>query len=307
MNQLLPLTRRELIALAGASATALILGEGILASETVNGPISLTGDGPSALSKTCANSSGDTSEAPSHNTGGNEGASPRRDADEAGQGSEGGSSDAPEGDATLQGDAPQHSTSFDSLPWNLRLISKNHPLPDDFSVSGLRELPDGHSVDERIYDDLTSFLKAAEKAHRKPVICSAYRTHKRQKELYRARVRQSKSEGKRGQEAKDDAAFWVAPPFASEHEAAIAVDLVDADYQELDEEQERTKTQKWLMSHCAEYGFILRYPTDKSAITGIGYEPWHYRYVGRETASDIAKSGLCFEEWLDQHLVASAE
>ena len=73
---------------------------------------------------------------------------------------------------------------------------------------------------------------------------------------------------------------------------------MDADYLELDEGQESTATQQWLMAHCTEYGFILRYPTDKSATTGIGYEPWHYRYVGKEAASDIAESGLCLEEWL---------
>ena len=56
------------------------------------------------------------------------------------------------------------------------------------------------------------------------------------------------------------------------------------------------------MKHCAKYGFILRYPTDKSAITGIGYEPWHYRYVGKEAASAIAESGLCFEEWIEKYL-----
>ena len=90
----------------------------------------------------------------------------------------------------------------------------------------------------------------------------------------------------------------MAPPGASEHQTGLAVDIVDANYLELDEGQEETATQQWLMIHCAEYGFILRYPTDKSATTGIGYEPWHYRYVGKEAASAITQSGLCLEEWL---------
>ena len=77
---------------------------------------------------------------------------------------------------------------------------------------------------------------------------------------------------------------------------------MDASYQELDEAQEATDTQRWLIDHCAEYGFILRYPTDKSDVTGIGYEPWHYRYVGKEAAGAITSSGLCLEEWLDQYL-----
>ena len=73
-------------------------------------------------------------------------------------------------------------------------------------------------------------------------------------------------------------------PGASEHQAGLAVDIVDTACQLLDEAQEDTPVQQWLMAHCAEYGFILRYPTGKSALTGVSYEPWHYRYVGTETA-----------------------
>lgn len=68
----------------------------------------------------------------------------------------------------------------------------------------------------------------------------------------------------------------------------------------LDQGQENTAVQRWLMTHCAEYGFILRYPTDKSALTGVGYEPWHYRYVGVEAAREIMGSELCLEEYLAQ-------
>ena len=73
---------------------------------------------------------------------------------------------------------------------------------------------------------------------------------------------------------------------------------MDADYLELDEGQESTATQQWLMAHCTEYGFILRYPTDKSATTGIGYEPWHYRYVGCQVAKEIYQRGITLEEYL---------
>ena len=74
---------------------------------------------------------------------------------------------------------------------------------------------------------------------------------------------------------------------------------VDQNYQLLDEKQENTPVQQWLMAHCTEYGFILRYPTGKSKITGIGYEPWHYRYVGSDAAREITDQGLCLEEYLD--------
>ena len=86
----------------------------------------------------------------------------------------------------------------------------------------------------------------------------------------------------------------------------MAVDIVSASYQKLTRQQEKTAEQKWLMEHCWEYGFILRYPTDKSEVTGIGYEPWHYRYVGRETALAMRDSGLCLEEYLVVRRMAEA-
>ena len=100
--------------------------------------------------------------------------------------------------------------------------------------------------------------------------------------------------------AEQEAARWVARPGASEHQAGLAVDIVDISYQLLDEAQEDTPVQQWLMAHCADYGFILRYPTDKSALTGVAYEPWHYRYVGAEAARAIMDGGLCLEEYLSQ-------
>ena len=68
----------------------------------------------------------------------------------------------------------------------------------------------------------------------------------------------------------------------------------------LEEEQENTPEQQWLMAHCQEYGFILRYPKDKTEVTGVGYEPWHYRYVGVEAAQEIMAQGICLEEYVGQ-------
>ena len=92
----------------------------------------------------------------------------------------------------------------------------------------------------------------------------------------------------------------VALPGTSEHQTGLALDIVDAGYQELDEAQENTPVQQWLMRNSWRYGFILRYPTGKSNITGIIYEPWHYRYVGRDAARAIYESGLCLEEYLER-------
>lgn len=285
------LTRRELVALVGVGAGTLVLGKSLVGTDIVarRGAVAWGEVAPAPLSST-----GPATAEPA--------ASAAPEAPRPGASDVTGSANAGSADSA----APATSAlAYDDLPWNLRLINRAHPLPEDFPKPALRELPSGYAVDERIYDATQAFMKAARKAGHEPVVCSAYRSHEKQRDLYRARVRQSKAEGKRGQAAKDDAAFWVAPPYASEHEAGIALDLVDAAYQELDEKQEKTKTQQWLMAHCADYGFILRYPTDKSATTGIGYEPWHYRYVGEEAARAITASGLCFEEWIEGYLKAS--
>ena len=76
--------------------------------------------------------------------------------------------------------------------------------------------------------------------------------------------------------------------------------MVSEAYQILDEKQEETPEQQWLMAHCQEYGFILRYPSDKTEETGIIYEPWHYRYVGQEAAREMMERGICLEEYLEE-------
>lgn len=101
------------------------------------------------------------------------------------------------------------------------------------------------------------------------------------------------------EDAKLEAGKIVAVPGTSEHQLGLAVDIVDKYNQVLDENQENTAVQKWLMENCWKYGFILRYPNDKSSITGIMYEPWHYRYVGDAAAKEIYQQGICLEEYLD--------
>ena len=106
------------------------------------------------------------------------------------------------------------------------------------------------------------------------------------------------SQGYSPEEAPDEAARWVARPGTSEHEAGLALDIVSESYQDLVEAQENTPEQQWLMANAHRFGFILRYSKQKQDITGIGYEPWHYRYVGTEAAEAIHTAGICLEEYL---------
>src|SRR5699024_7064979 len=164
----------------------------------------------------------------------------------------------------------------------------------------LTELSNGHAVDSRIYPALQEMMDDARAAGYNPLICSSFRTWDKQSQLYERKVQFYIDQGSDRATAEEQAAVWVARPGTSEHQAGLAVDIVSVEYQVLDEGQEDTPLQQWLMAHCWEYGFILRYPTDKSALTGVGYEPWHYRYVGEEAAKAITEQGICLEEYLAQ-------
>ena len=183
--------------------------------------------------------------------------------------------------------------------WQLVLVNPWNKLPEDFRVE-LKKLSNDLRVDARIYDDLSAMLSDCRKAGLSPLVCSAYRSQETQTRLYRNKISRLRAAGYTAEKAVQEAGRWVAVPGTSEHQTGLAVDLVAASYQILDQKQEQTAEQKWLMEHCWEYGFILRYPTDKSEITGIGYEPWHYRYVGKTAAAAIHDSGLCLEEYLQQ-------
>ncbi len=189
--------------------------------------------------------------------------------------------------------------------WQLTLVNPWTTIPEDWTVT-LEKTENGHQVDQRCASDLADMLAACRDAGHSPVIRSSYRSQTTQQQLYANKVAQMERSGYQGQAAQDRAATIVARPGASEHQLGLAVDLVDRSYQVLDKKQETTPAQIWLMEHSWEYGFILRYPADKSEVTGIIYEPWHYRYVGKENAKAIQESGLCLEEYLEQLTQAEA-
>ena len=203
-----------------------------------------------------------------------------------------------QGVKTVPGGVVGKTPEPDPEDWYLRLVNGEHPLPEDFQVPELTKLINGQAIDSRAYPDLQRMMDDCRAAGLQPTICSSYRTWEKQSELFERKVQSCLDQAGSREEAERQAALWVARPGTSEHQAGLAVDIVDKSYQLLDEGQEETEVQKWLMEHCAEYGFILRYPTEKSALTGVGYEPWHYRYVGEIAAGEIMAQGLCLEEYL---------
>ena len=182
--------------------------------------------------------------------------------------------------------------------WKLTLVSPEHPLPEDYAVT-LTRLKNGQAVDERCYPALQEMMDACRAEGLEPLICSSYRTWEKQTRLFENKVARFAGGGLSPEAARAEAARVVAVPGTSEHQLGLAVDIVDSAYQLLDDAQADTPVQQWLMAHASEYGFVLRYPRDKEDVTGIVWEPWHYRYVGKEAAEEMTAQQLCLEEYLD--------
>ena len=179
----------------------------------------------------------------------------------------------------------------------LTLVNPWNELPEDWQVD-LVTLSNGLQIDRRCYDALQEMMDACREAGYEPLICSAYRTQETQQDLFNNKVAKLEAGGKSHDEAVQEAGTVVAVPGTSEHQLGRTVDVVDVNNQNLTEEQEKTPTQKWLMANSWRYGFIHRYPNSKSDITGIIYEPWHYRYVGKDAAQEIFNKGITLEEYL---------
>ena len=168
----------------------------------------------------------------------------------------------------------------------LTLVNYQNQIPDNWQID-LVKLSNGQSIDKRAYPDLQQMMDDARAQGLSPLICSSYRTKDKQQRLFNNEVVAYQQQSSSQKEAEEKASFWVARPGTSEHQMGLAVD--------------RTAEQQWLIQNCYKYGFILRYPNDKNQITKVGYEPWHYRYVGKEHAQKIMKEGICLEEYLDKY------
>ena len=184
--------------------------------------------------------------------------------------------------------------------WMLTLVNGENPLPDEYSPP-LEKLENGLQFDARAIDQLNAMLSDARAQGLSPVVCSAYRTIEYQEKLFDNQINKQMSRGWGRRQAVEEASKVVSYPGTSEHNLGLAADIVSESYQILDEKQADTSEMQWLLEHCSEYGFILRYPEGKTDVTGVIYEPWHFRYVGKQAAKEITENGLCLEEYLMNH------
>lgn len=191
--------------------------------------------------------------------------------------------------------------SFNSSDWRLALINKQHPIPDDYDFK-LGTFTSGMRCDERVIEDLLLMMQAAKKDGLNLVVRSPYRTSGHQEDNFNNRIKSYMRQGLSYMEAYKATSRVITVPGCSEHEVGLALDITSDTFIPLQQGFADTEEGKWLEEHCHEYGFILRYPSGKEYITGIEYEPWHFRYVGREAAAIINEEELCLEEFWDKYL-----
>lgn len=154
------------------------------------------------------------------------------------------------------------------------IVNKTYSLPSDYAP-GI--LPEAQEAFDRMANDAWGDGLGL-------FICSGFRSYSEQRDLY---------DGYAMQRGVEEADRVSARAGYSEHQSGLAMDINSTDF-----EFEYTAEAKWLAEHCAEYGFIIRYPKGKEGVTGYAYEPWHIRYVGEDIAKEITEKGICLEEYL---------
>ena len=183
--------------------------------------------------------------------------------------------------------------------WELRLVNRVVVLPETFAPEVVATR-NGHYFDVRAVDALETMLSAAEDAGNSVCIRAAYRPYRTQANLFFGRATIiSESQGiPYSLEVEEMAKEFVAYPGTSEHQTGLCADIMPDAVTEMDAEDcEELPLLLWLREHCAEYGFIARYPKEKQETTGW-YEPWHFRYVGKASAEYIMENDLCLEEFI---------
>ncbi|WP_408071091.1 D-alanyl-D-alanine carboxypeptidase family protein [Butyrivibrio sp. JL13D10] len=191
--------------------------------------------------------------------------------------------------------------SFDSDDWKLILVNKQHPIPEGYSFP-FGEISDNMKCDERVLPSLKTMLKAAADDGINLAICSPYRDSNRQEGLFARKINNYLEAGLSYMDAYNVASQAVTVPGSSEHQIGLAFDIVCGSYYNLDEGFGDTDAGKWLADNSYKFGFVVRYLKGKENITGIEYEPWHFRYVGIDAATIMHDENLCLEEFWNNYL-----
>ena len=182
----------------------------------------------------------------------------------------------------------------DAEKWNLAIINTKYPLPDYYAPT-LSNAISGSNIqlDSRVSERYGEMYAAAKLSGCVLTPYSGYHSYSLQETTYNRKVKFYVNQGISAEEANQKASAQVLPAGCSEHNAGLAMDIVSASSDFIN-----TKEYKWLCENAHNYGFILRYPEDKTAITGMNFEPWHWRYVGTQAAKEMKEKNQCLEEYL---------
>lgn len=197
--------------------------------------------------------------------------------------------DSPEGRAAAMGLPAPPDIDIDS--WEFILANEYNSI-GEYAPQGPETL-EGQQLDERIIEPMKAMVADTRDQGLSVFLSSGYRSFADQRYLYNRKVAQYPPDG------KDSNGRWIVlPPGTSEHQTGLACDITDVYHEFKDRSLEETAMYQYMSQHCHEFGFIVRYPADKEDVTGVMYEPWHFRYVGVEVATYITENGICLEEFV---------
>lgn len=188
--------------------------------------------------------------------------------------------------------------------WRIILVNRDHILSNELSIQLTNITENAHpnmKIAERISRDYQDMVAAAKADGINLYLRSSHRTIKLQQTYYDSTFKLYKSQGLSDKDAKTKVLEYIQYPGASEHHTGLALDIISVEWEntvkDLTDRFDTTDAFKWLDKHAVDYGFIMRYPKGKENVTGIKYEPWHYRYVGKDVAIYLKEKDLTLEEY----------
>lgn len=217
---------------------------------------------------------------------------------------ESGTEDEKQADDPINGQGRQREKKvkdiYEAHKKELVLVNASHELDEDYDAS-LRSICGGRlQASERMYRPLVELLAAAEEEGHQYWIASAWRSREKQQKLVNEDVRRAMDQGMTREKALKETYKETMPAGYSEHETGLALDILCSENMRMDQSQKKELGNVWLRENSWRYGFVLRYPEDKEKITGIRYEPWHFRYVGKRAAAYMHENKLTLEEFWER-------
>ena len=202
----------------------------------------------------------------------------------------------------------------------LRLVNQTHLLPSNYVPEDLTDSihtrKDGRDTQQlRLYaaKALEAFLaEAAEYGHTDVTVTSAYRSYAYQNYLFNVYCDNERKAHPDASDAEIEAIVltYSLKPGMSEHQSGLCCDILNRDYatrEYMTQDFKYTPEAQWMKENCAQFGLILRYTEDGEAATGIKFEPWHFRYVGREAAGYLSSTGMSLEAFTEEWQAALAD